>query len=33
MVMIYIYFVELLSVMLHAKFQNQRPSVSREEDF
>ena len=32
-VMIYINFVELLSVMLHAKFQNHRPSGSGEEDF
>ena len=32
-VMIYINFVELLSLMLHAKFQNQRPSDSGEEDF
>ena len=32
-VMIYIYFVELLSLMLHAKFQNHRPSGSGEEDF
>ena len=31
-VMIYIYFVELLSLMLHAKFQNHRPSGSGEED-
>ena len=31
--MIYINFVELLSLMLHAKFQNQRPSGSGEEDF
>ena len=28
-----IIFVELLSLMLHAKFQNHRPSGSREEDF
>ena len=26
-------FVELLSLMLHAKFQNHRPSGSGEEDF
>ena len=32
-VMIYINFVELLSLMLHAKFQNHRPSGSGEEDF
>ena len=31
--MIYINFVELLSVMLHAKFQNHRSSGSGEEDF
>ena len=31
--MIYINFVELLSLMLHAKFQNDRPSGSGEEDF
>ena len=31
-VMIYINFVELL-LMLHAKFQNHRPSGSGEEDF
>ena len=31
--MIYINFVELLSLMLHAKFQNHRPSGSGEEDF
>ena len=31
--MIYINFVELLSQMLHAKFQNHRPSGSGEEDF
>ena len=28
-----IIFVELFSLMLHAKFQNHRPSGSREEDF
>ena len=33
MVMIYINFVELLSLMLHAKFQNHRPSGSGKEDF
>ena len=32
-VMIYINFVELLSLMLHAKFQNHRPSGSGEEIF
>ena len=32
-VMIYINFVELLTLMLHAKFQNHRPSGSGEEDF
>ena len=32
-VMIYINFVVLLSVMLHAKFQNHRPSGSGEENF
>ena len=32
-VMIYINFVELLSLVLHAKFQNLRPSCSGEEDF
>ena len=32
-VMIYTNFVELLSLMLHAKFQNHRPSGSGEEDF
>ena len=32
-VMIYINFVELLSLVFHAKFQNHRPSVSGEEDF
>ena len=32
-VMIYIYFAELLSLMLHAKFQNHRPSGSGEKDF
>ena len=31
--MIYINFVELLSLMLHAKFQNQRPSGSGEDFF
>ena len=31
--MIYINFVELLSLMLHAKFQNRRPSGSGEEFF
>ena len=31
--MIYINFVDLHSSMLHAKFQNHRPSVSEEEDF
>ena len=30
-VMIYINFSELLSLMLHAKFQNHRPSCSGEE--
>ena len=30
-VMIYIFFVELFSLMLHAKFQNHRPSSSGEE--
>ena len=29
----YINFVELLSLMLHFKFQNRRPSGSGEEDF
>ena len=29
----YINFVELYSLMLHAKFQNHRPSESEEEDF
>ena len=29
--MIYIHFVELLSPMLHAKFQNHRPSGSGED--
>ena len=33
MAIIYINFVELLSLMLHAKIQNPRPSGSREEDF
>ena len=32
-VMIYISFVELLSLKLHVKFQNHRPSGSGEEDF
>ena len=32
-VMIYINFLELLSMMLHAKFQNHRPSGSGKEDF
>ena len=32
-VMVYINFVELHSLMLHAKFQNHRPSGSDEEDF
>ena len=32
-VMIYINFVELLSLMLLAKFQNHRPSGTGEEDF
>ena len=32
-VMIYINFVDLRSLMLHAKFQNYRPSGSEEEDF
>ena len=31
--MIYINFVELLSLVLHAKFQNHRPSGSGEENF
>ena len=31
--MIYTNFVELLTLMLHAKFQNYRPSGSGEEDF
>ena len=31
--MIYINSVELLSLMLYAKFQNRRPSGSEEEDF
>ena len=30
--MIYIKFVELLPLMLHARFQNRRPSGSGEED-
>ena len=33
MVMIYINFVELHCLMLHAKFQNHRPSGSEQEDF
>ena len=33
MVMIYINFIELLAPMLHVKFQNHRPSGSKEEDF
>ena len=32
-VMIYINFVELLSLMLHAKFKNHRPFGLGEEDF
>ena len=32
-VMIYANFVELHSLMLHAKFQNQMPSGSEAEDF
>ena len=32
-VMIYINFVELLSLMLHTKFQDHRPSGSGKEDF
>ena len=32
-VMIYINFVELLSLMLHAKFQNHRPTGSGEDDY
>ena len=32
-VMVYINFVELHCLMLHAKFQNHRPSGSGEEDF
>ena len=31
--MIYTHFVDLSSLMLHAKFQNHRPSGSEEEDF
>ena len=31
--MIYINFVELLPLMLHARFQNHRPFGSGEEDF
>ena len=31
--MIYVNFVELLSLMLHAKFQNHRPSGFGKEDF
>ena len=33
MIMLYINFVELYSLMLHAKFQNHRPSGSEDEDF
>ena len=33
MIMIYANFVELYFQMLHAKFQNHRPSGSVEEDF
>ena len=33
MVMIYINFEELHCLMLHAKFQNHRPSSTGEEDF
>ena len=33
MIMIYINFVELYGLMLHAKFQNHRPSGSGKEDF
>ena len=33
MVMIYIKIVELHSLMLHSKFQNHRPSGSRDEGF
>ena len=32
-VMVYINFVELLSLMLHVKFQNHRPSCPEEVDF
>ena len=32
-VMIYINFVDLHSLMLHAKFQNHMPTGSEEEDF
>ena len=32
-VMIYINFIKLYCLMLHAKFQNHRPSGSGEEDF
>ena len=32
-VMVYIYNVGLLSLILHAKFQNHSPSGSGEEDF
>ena len=31
--MIYINFLELLPLMIHARFQNHRPSGSGEEDF
>ena len=31
--MIYIYLIQLYSLMLHAKFQIHRPSGSGEEDF
>ena len=31
--MIYINFAELLPLMIHARFQNHRPSGSGEEDF
>ena len=31
--MIYVNFEELYTLMLHAKFQNHRPSGSEEEDF
>ena len=33
MVIIYINFIELESLMLHAKFQDHRTSCSGEEDF